>query len=165
MYLSPLVFSYLYKKLLQTFNKLSNIYNSSKILNLLYGYYLNINVWFFFKNILLKSQGSLTNSLINSYSHWTVNDTLEHVKFQGIPTWTRTYEVRLYRILTEVKVVPFNLQKVTFDKLTFLILLLLLQIYPTFLNRINITYAFLLVSRYNYFFPFYSCFYFKIYNY
>ncbi len=163
MYQTPLVFTYLIYKLYSTNTFFTKILNCSYI-NLISYYYLDLNIWHFFKNILFKDQGVLINSISSSFSFHAVSDSINNLGPSTNESWTRLKVSNKTRYLKEIKVLPFALKKQTFNKITFLILFLLLQPFSSFRNGVNTTFSFLLISNNINLITFYSCFYFKVYN-
>jgi hypothetical protein len=164
MYLTPLVFNYIFWRAFEALHVFRDkkYNNTLKVMNY---YYLDLNIYFFFRNILIKKHGSLTNNLTLSYTYWPIVNSINNLQLLRTKQWVKSQETKGSRVLTEIKLVPFRLQKLTFNKLTFLILFFLLQPYSIFSTSLNITYSFLLISRHSNLFPFYSCFYFKVHNY
>ena len=75
MYQSPLYFNYLFKKLLNS-TLFFNTYSQSVASMSLVYYYLDSNVWYFYKNLAFKNNGSLTNNLSLSLTNKALLDNI-----------------------------------------------------------------------------------------
>ena len=126
--------------------------------------YLDLNVWFSYKNILKTSNGSLTNNINLSYTYWTFYNHLLSVGHYPLTHWSHVG--RFYRISPTfvVRTIAFNLVKYTFNKVTLLILFLLLSIYPCILRTIRFTFAFIFLPLSINFSSFYNAFYIRVSN-
>ena len=163
MYQSPLYFNYLFKKVLNS-TSFFNVHTLSTLgLSLSY-YYLDSNIWYFYRNAILKNNGSLTNNLSLSLTSKILYDNILRLSQSEILPWTRLKTSRKKYYLSEVRLVPFALKKNVFNIMVFLILFVLTQPTASFMHRTNVTYSFLFISNNINLFTFYNCFYFKVYN-
>jgi hypothetical protein len=163
MYQSPFHFNYLFKKLLNSTFLFSVYLQSTTNLFLSY-YYLDSNVWHFYRNLTFKNSGSLTNNISLSLVSKTLFDNILSLSQPKISSWTRLKTQSKLYYLKEVRLLPFALKKNTFNSVVFLILFVLAQPLTSFLQRTNLTYSFLFISNNINLFTFYSYFYFKVYN-
>jgi hypothetical protein len=163
MYQSPLYFNYLFKKLLNP-TLLFSICQQQKFSISLSYYYLDSNVWHFYKNLTLKNNGSLTNNLSLSLTSKTLFDSISNLSQPKTLWWTRLKTRSKLYYLKEIRLLPFALKKNVFNSIVFLILFTLVQPITCFLQRTNMTYSFLFISNNINLFTFYSYFYFKVYN-
>ena len=164
MYQSPLISTFLHKKLLTIISFFHNSFKYS-ILTFLQNFYLNLNIWYFYKNFLFNNQGILISNFTKSVQYNSLSNNILNLKTFKILKWERLKTKQTHYYIKEIKILPFSIQKVTFNKLTFLIIFLLLQPLYTFNKYINISYSFLFLTKNSYLFPFFSAFYFKVYNY
>ena len=163
MYQSPLYFNYLFKKLLNS-TLFFNTYSQLVVSIYLVYYYLDSNVWHFYRNLAFKNNGSLTNNLSLSLTSKALLDNISNLTHLKVSSWTRLkIHSKLY-YLKEVRLLPFALKKNAFNRIVFLILFLLAQPMASFLNHTNMTYSFLFISNNVNLFTFYSYFYFRVYN-
>ena len=163
MYQSPLYFNYLFKKLLNS-TLFFNTYSQSVASMSLVYYYLDSNVWYFYKNLAFKNNGSLTNNLSLSLTNKALLDNILNLTHLKASPWTRLKTYNKLYYLKEVRLLPFALKKNAFNRLVFLILFLLTQPVASFPNHTNMTYSFLFISNNVNLFTFYSYFYFRVYN-
>lgn len=163
MYQTPIIFNYMNLVLINSF-EVFNILNTTSYVYFLRHYYLDLNIWYFFKNIYLQSQGYYVNNLSLSYSRWTINSSVHNLEPIISKFWPRINLKRRVNFLWGIRAVAFPLKRVTFNKLTFLILFILLRFFNSFSPNVNTTYSFLLLTTNVNFLTFYSSFYFKVHN-
>ena len=114
---------------------------------------------------MFNNQGTLVNNFTKSVQYNSLRNNILNFRMYKVPKWNQLKSKQVTHYTKEIKILPFSIQKVTFNKLTFLIIFLLLQPIDAFNKHINITYAFLFLNKSSYLFPFFSSFYFKVYNY
>lgn len=163
MYQSPIYFMFLFKKLLNAaffFNSYALWVTKTPLSH----YYVDLNVWYFYRNLVFSNQGALVNNLSLSITTKTLTTTILNLSQIKASPWTRLMSNSKKCYLNEIRVLPFALKKNVFNNITFLILFILTQPLTSFAWRLNTTYSFVLVSNNINLFIFYSYFYFKIYN-
>ena len=148
------------------FNCNSNYLNTTILTynRLIKSRYLDLNVWFSYKNILKVTNGSLTNNISLSYAYWTFHNCLVSLKYNSLPQWSHVG--RFYKVPPTfvVRTISFDLVKCTFNKVTLVVLLSLLNIYPCFLNTVRFSYAFIFLPLIIDFLSFYNAFYIRVSN-
>jgi hypothetical protein len=148
------------------FNCNSNYLNTTILTynRLIKSRYLDLNVWFSYKNILKVTNGSLTNNISLSYAYWTFHNCLVSLKYNSLPQWSHVG--RFYKVPPTfvVRTISFDLVKCTFNKVTLVVLLSLLNIYPCFLNTVRFSYAFIFLPLISNFLSFYNAFYIRVSN-
>lgn len=127
-------------------------------------HYLDLNTWFYYKNILKVANGSLTNNVSLSYAYWTFYNCLLSLNYNLLPQWSHVS--RFYKVPPTfvVRTISFDLVKPTFNKVTLVILLSLLNIYPCVLNTVRFSYAFIFLPLISNFLSFYNAFYIRVSN-
>ena len=163
MYQNPIVFNYMCTRFLNTENFLQTLKYITPF-KLLKFYYIDLNVWYFFKHIFFKNQGIYVNNSNLSYTYWTLQSNITQLTLKNSQSWPHLNKFNNVALLKNTRIVSFSLSKISFNKVTFLILFLLLEPFTNFLKTINITYSFLFVPSKINFFIFYSYFYFRVYN-
>ena len=145
MYQTPIMFSYINLILINCIEFL-NIVNRTSYIYALRHYYLDLNVWYFFKNIYFRNQGHYINNLNLSYLNWTINSSVQQLRPNINKHWPRIRLKKHMNFLWGIRVVTFSLKRITFNKLTFLILFLLLRFFNSFNYNINTSYSFILLT-------------------
>lgn len=162
-YKLPLVLNLLYYKLLSLFPHIKGYTVSSK--NILRSIYLDLNLWYFFKNLYFVNRGNLSSNFNISVVYWTLNNSYHNLPKVSYYSTTYFRPKPIANYIKEIRILLTSLNKKTFNRITLLIVLLLLKPFSTFLNYINISYSFLLLCKGSNFFIFYNAFYFKVFNY
>ena len=127
--------------------------------------YLDLNIWYFFKNLYFINKGNLSNNFNISIIYWTL-----HNGYHSLLRVENSYDLYVHskfivNYVKEIKIIRSTLNKKILNRATFLIVFILLRPFSTFLNSINISYSFLFLCRISNFFIFYNAFYFKVFNY
>lgn len=160
---APLVFVNLVFKLLN-YTTLTHNLSLTKYENLIKFYYLDLNTWSFYRNLLINNKGALLNNLDLSYLHLNVSNHIIYLDVKTPKVWNCNKITSSYLYTTPVTIIPFNFKKQTFNKITIVILLTLLKLYTPFIRVTNFTQAFVFIPLHLNFFTFYSAFYMRVYN-
>ena len=163
MYQSPVIFNNMCVTLIDSLEFLNSLKHIS-IIQLLRHFYLDLNIWYFFKYLCFSNQGHYLSNLNLSYTYWTLKSNTSQLNLRTVNTWPRLTLLKNTNFLLNTRLVALNLKRLKFNKITFLVLFILLQPFINVTKNINITYAFILIQRNFNFLIFYSSFYFKIHN-
>lgn len=159
----PLILNLLRWKLLSLFPYIRDFRVSSK--NHLRKIYLDLNIWWFFKNLYFTNRGNLSSNFNISVIYWTLDNGYHNLpKIQGLNT-TYLKPKPITNYIKEIRILLTSLNKKTFNRVTLLIIFLLLKPFSTFLNHINISYSFLSLCKSSNLLIFYNAFYFRVFNY
>ena len=79
MYQSPLISTFLYKKLLTIISLFHNSFKYS-IFTFLQNFYLNLNIWYFYKNFLFNNQGILISNFTKSVQYNSLSNNILNLK-------------------------------------------------------------------------------------
>lgn len=109
MCLTPLVFNYILCRAFEALHVFRDkkYNNTLKIMNY---YYLDLNIYFFFKNILVKKHGSFINNLTLSYIYWPIVNSVNNLQLLQTKQWIKSREIKGLSVLTEIKLVPDQTQ-------------------------------------------------------
>lgn len=128
-------------------------------------YYLNLNLWSFYKEIVSWPSGILSTNLNPSYTFWTILNTLTHLAPLKSLHWRHTSHKRSFQEIQAVRLVSIAIQDYPLHKLFWLVVLLSHRLFNSSIALINITYAHIFFLLNFNFFTFLNSFYFRIYNY
>jgi hypothetical protein len=160
---TPFLVGLTYSKLLLTLVKTATA-NNLFFLDNLQRYYLESNLWFFYKHNLYNSSGLVLNNTHKSYNYWIVRSKYNLLFLDKI---TQFYKVikPLHHYTKHVRVIHFAVTKYVLKRSFIFTLRLLLKLHTPYLNKDCLTYNFLIISNLHDFLLFYNFYYFKIHNY
>ena len=129
--------------------------------------FLEKNLWFFFKKLIFKNQGLLTNTLTNSYFYW-LSKNFYYILFsikRGDSKLLFNFYHSNKEYLTPIRTLNISFNKNFLNKkiISFFFLLYLDNL--SFKNIFNMSYSFFLLPLNFTWFYFFNIFFFKIHNY
>lgn len=161
---SPVYFTFLLLKLIHDAFPLSQ-YQTFNYIQELSEYYLNLNLWFYYKHLYNRQNGILSNNLTHSCNFWTIYNPLKHLRVTKATKWLHVSKSRPILYFTPVRILSISVQTKSLYKLVWIVLLILIKLYTPNLDYINISYAYTYFFTNFHFFCFLNAFYFRLYTY
>lgn len=162
--ISPTQFGFLISSLINLLVK-HRYYFHVRWIKVLSRYYLDLNLWSFYKEIISWPSGILSTNLNPSYTFWIILNTLNHLKPFKSLQWEHTSHRRSFQEIQAVRLVSIAIQDYPLHKLFWLVVLFSHRLFTSGTALVNITYAYILFLLNFNFFTFLNNFYFRIYNY
>ena len=121
-------------------------------------------IFSFYKTLIFKSKGLVTNNITNSYNYLTIKKSAELFNISNLQKIT-THNNEINNYVKPIKVLNFFIKKYKFNKMVFIVLMYIIQFNIYYYNCTNFSYSFIYTPNIINFYNFYNYYYFKIYNY
>lgn len=159
----PLLVGLTFNKLLTTLVKYTTTANLI-FLNELQKYYLETNLWFFYKYSLYNNSGLIPNNIHKSYNFWMIKNNYNLLFLSAVVQPPKIIQ-DLRHYTKHIRLIHFAIPRYLLRRSFIFILNILLKFNMPYINNIYNTYNFLIISHLYDFFLFYNFYYFKIHNY
>lgn len=160
---TPLLVGLTYKKFFMLLSKPITNHNICFI-GELQKYYLNMNIWLYYKDSINNNFGLMSNGIHKSYNFWMIKNNYD-LLFSANKTQIYKLTVPFTNYVKHVRLLHFTVLKHTLKQSFILVLKVLLKLYTPYINISRNTYGFLIVNHAYDFLLFYNFYYFKVHNY